>query len=82
VTKKQRRDFQKQLSKRKSPSTKAAEPVPPAVSAPVTLSLSSEQQRLLTELGALAADINKLIHRATLKMMLDGFKAGSDSSAT
>lgn len=52
----------------------------PAVAVPAPSSLSPEQQRLLNELENIAGDINKLIHRAVLKMMLEGFKAGSASS--
>jgi hypothetical protein len=47
-------------------------PVPTAV----TPSLSPENQRLIGELSDLAGEINRLFHRATLKMMIDGMVEG------
>ncbi len=81
MTKKQRRNFEKQLRRKSPPSAKAVEPMPPSVPALGTLSFSPEQQqRLLAELGDIAAEINRLFHRASLKLMVEGLRAGTDPS--
>jgi hypothetical protein len=62
--------------------TPAKAPVIESIPASLTPGLSQENQRLLTELSDIAADINRLFNRACLKMMLIGMKeARTDNSA-
>jgi hypothetical protein len=71
---------QKQALRKRNAKQMFLEPLPPSTassaqvpaSTPVTPSLSPENQRLLTELGDLVAAINKLFHRASLKLMIEG----------
>jgi hypothetical protein len=78
-----RRTFKKQqkaLNRRREAKQMFLVPLPPSTASsaqvpaptPATPGISPENQRLLTELGDLVAAINKLFHRASLKLMIEG----------
>jgi len=46
-----------------------------------SVELTPHQQRILDELDNFAAEVNKLFHRASLRMMIEGLREGyADSS--
>lgn len=43
--------------------------------------LTPHQQRILDEIGNFAAEVNRLLHRASLRMMVEGLREGSADSS-
>jgi len=58
----------------------ALENVASVVASAATLDLSREQRRLLNQIDELAVDIIKIFHRASLKLMVEGLKSGTEST--